>query len=435
MKSQTNSSLNWTKNINIKTKIIYPSKISQLKKITSYKEFICAGNQRSYGDMAINKKLVVSMKNFNKVINFDKKRGIIEIESGAILSDILKKVIYKGWFFPVTPGTKYVSIGGMIANNIHGKKTSNNQIKYYIKELKIMMHNKKIIKCSQRQNKRIFNLTIGGFGLTGIILSAKIKLKKISSLYIDQKILKFYSYKEFFYHLNTVKKFEYYVGWIQSFDKKEIKGLSYFGNHSKIKKFDNIRIKDKKLSMLNYFILKILTQNFYLSKILNFFYKILKSIFYKKTTNLYDYFYPQDKFIDWNKVYGKLGFTQIQFLVRKSDLKNVLGDISDFFKKERKFSPFVVMKKYNEKGDYLNFVGEGISISMDIHIDKEFPKIKNFFNEIFIKYKANVNLTKDFIAKKEIFDKNVKYFKFKNDLNKFNKKNKFCSIFSKRLEL
>jgi hypothetical protein len=122
-------------------------------------------------------------------------------------------------------------------------------------------------------------------------------------------------------------------------------------------------------------------------------------------------------------------------LVRKSDLKNVLGDISDFFKKERKFSPFVVMKKYNEKGDYLNFVGEGISISMDIHIDKEFPKIKNFFNEIFIKYKANVNLTKDFIAKKEIFDKNVKYFKFKNDLNKFNKKNKFCSIFSKRLEL
>ena len=178
-----------------------------------------------------------------------------------------------------------------------------------------------------------------------------------------------------------------------------------------------------------------MTQNFYLSKILNFFYKILKSIFYKKTTNLYDYFYPQDKFIDWNKVYGKLGFTQIQFLVRKSDLKNVLGDISDFFKKERKFSPFVVMKKYNEKGDYLNFVGEGISISMDIHIDKEFPKIKNFFNEIFIKYKANVNLTKDFIAKKEIFDKNVKYFKFKNDLNKFNKKNKFCSIFSKRLEL
>ena len=96
MKSQTNSPLNWTKNINIKTKIIYPSQVSQLKKIISNKEFICAGNQRSYGDMAINKKLIVSMKNFNNIINFDEKKGTIEIESGAILSDVLKDVIYKG---------------------------------------------------------------------------------------------------------------------------------------------------------------------------------------------------------------------------------------------------------------------------------------------------------------------------------------------------
>ena len=435
MKSQTNSPLNWTKNINIKTKIIYPSQVSQLKKIISNKEFICAGNQRSYGDMAINKKLIVSMKNFNNIINFDEKKGTIEIESGAILSDVLKDVIYKGWFFPVTPGTKYVSIGGMIANNIHGKKTSKNQKKNYINEIKIMMPNKKVIKCSSKKNKKIFNLTIGGFGLTGIILSAKIKLKKISSLYIDQKILKFDSYKQFFFHLNSINNFDYYVGWVQTFNSKKLKGLSYFGNHSKIKKFDNLIIKDKNLSFLKYFLLKVLTQNIFFSKILNFFYKIFKSSFYKKTTNLYDYFYPQDKFIDWNKIYGKLGFTQIQFLIKKNDLSNVLGDISIFFKKEKKFSPFVVMKKYNEKGDYLNFEGKGISISMDVHIDNEFDKVKQFFNEIFIKYKAKVNLTKDFIADKKIFEKNYKYYKFKSDLNSINKKNKFSSIFSKRLDL
>ena len=434
MKSQINSSHNWTKNINIKTKIIYPERVSHLKKLISKKEFICAGNQRSYGDMAINKKLIISMKNFNQIIKFDKNKGIIEIESGAILSDILKKVIYDGWFFPVTPGTKYVSIGGMIANNIHGKKTSRNQIKYYINEIVIMAPNKKIIKCTPKKNKKIFDLTIGGFGLTGIILSAKIKLKKIHSLYIDQKILKFQSYNQFFFHLNNTNKFEYYVSWIETFNKKSLKGLSYFGNHSKIKKFDNLEIKDKKLSFTNFLILKILIYYYYFSKILNFFYKITKSLFYNKTTNVYEYFYPQDKFIDWNRIYGKSGFAQIQFLVKKKELRNVLGDISDFFKKEKKFSPFVVMKKYNEKGDYLNFAGDGISISMDIHICDEFYKIKKFFNEIFIKYKVKVNLSKDFITDKKFFEKDAKYLKFKNDLHYLIMKNKFSSVFSKRLD-
>tara|TARA_X000000950_G_C13863294_1_gene639622 strand:- start:663 stop:1970 length:1308 start_codon:yes stop_codon:yes gene_type:complete len=433
MKSQTNSNLNWTRNLSIKTKIIYPSQISDLKKIISNKKFICAGNQRSYGDMAVNSSCIVSMKKFNKLINFDKKKGLIEIESGVMLSNILGLMIQNGWFFPVTPGTKYVSVGGMIANNVHGKKTSENQIKYYVKEIKIMLQNKKVVTCSSTKNKKIFNLTIGGFGLTGIIISAKIKLKKISSSYIEQKIIEFDSYNQFFSHLNMINKYDYYVSWIQKFNFNKIKGLSYFGSHSKNKKLDDLIIKDKKLNFLNYTILKCLTQNYYLLKILNFLHKKLKPLFYKKTTNLYEYFYPQDKFVNWNKLYGNLGFVQIQFLIKKKYLKNIMRDISVFFEKEKKFSPFVVIKNYEEKGSYLNFVGKGISISMDVPIDNKFDELKIFFNDIFIKYDAMINLSKDFIADKKNLKKKLKYRKFKKDLNEFNKKNRFNSIFSRRL--
>ena len=169
---------NWGRNIRINPKRFSPKNYSELKKIMNKKSFIAHGNQRSYGDTCLNKDLVVSMKNFNQIKYFDKKNGVIEIESGMILKDLLPIIIEKNWFIPVTPGTKYVSLGGMIANNVHGKNIYRNQIKYYVKEIKLLGLNKKIIKCSNKINKKIFYLTIGGFGLTGIILTITLKLKK-----------------------------------------------------------------------------------------------------------------------------------------------------------------------------------------------------------------------------------------------------------------
>ena len=123
MKSQSNFSLNWSGNVRANPKILFPKNIQQLKRIINKKKFIAAGNQRSFGDNSVNSNLVISMKSFNKIISFDQKRGIIEMESGTLLKDILNFISKKGWFMPVTPGTKYVSIGGMIANNVHGKNT------------------------------------------------------------------------------------------------------------------------------------------------------------------------------------------------------------------------------------------------------------------------------------------------------------------------
>ncbi len=433
MKSQSNLSLNWTNNTKVKPKILFPNSLDGLKKILSTKNFICTGNQRSYGDVAVNPNFLVSMQNFNKVIKFDKKKGIIEVEGGVILSDILKLIIEHGWFFPVTPGTKYVSIGGMIANNVHGKKTSKNQIKYYIKEFKILLENKKILRCSLSSNKKIFDLTIGGFGLTGIILSAKIKLKKISSPIINQNIIAYNSYKEFFSHLKKSKKYDYYVSWVQSFNEIYFNGLSYFGSHSNNK--DNLKIyfKDKKISFLNYLLLKIFTQNYYGIKILNFFHKSFKLFFYPKKTDILNYFYPQDKFTNWNKIYGNKGFIQIQFLVKKNKFKEVMGEIGNYLKENKQFSPFVVIKNYDERGKYLNFIGKGISISMDMRIDNKFSNLKFFFNKLFLKYGARINLSKDFITSHKYISRENDYKIFKKEINKLNKRGKFNSVFSKRL--
>ncbi len=435
MKSQTNLALNWTKNYKIKTKIVYPSRISHIKKIISNKEFISAGNQRSYGDVAINKKLILSMRNFNRIIYFNRKSGIIEIQSGALLIDVLNHITNESWFFPVTPGSKHVSIGGMIANNIHGKNTHKNQMKHFVTEMKILLANNKIIECSRSKNKKVFDLTIGGFGLTGVILSAKIKLKKIKSVFINQTVEKFYTYREFFSQIKKAKKFEYHVTWVDTFDSKRIKGLSYFGLHSNDKNLKKFFFKDGNLGFIKFFFLKIFTQNYYGIKVLNFFYRLSKAYFFKKQTDMNSFFYPQDKFLDWNKLFGKKGFFECQFLVKEKYFKATMGEISDYFIENKIFSTLIVIKSFNERGEYLNFCGKGISISMDIPINNKYLDLVAFLNKLIIKYNAKLNLAKDSIAKRGIFKDNLRYRKFKRDLVFFNKKNKIKSVFSERLDI
>ena len=172
---------NWPRNTFVTSRIFFPKNLKELKKNINNKNFITYGNGKSYNDGGLNKKNLISLKYFNQIINFNYQEGILTVQAGAILGDILPKIVERGWFIPTTPGTKYVSIGGMVANNIHGKNIKKNTIKNHIKSIDLLLPNKKIVKCSSNVKSDIFDLTVGGFGLTGIILSVKIKLKKINS--------------------------------------------------------------------------------------------------------------------------------------------------------------------------------------------------------------------------------------------------------------
>ena len=437
MESQSNFSLYWSGNVKANPEILYPKNLEELKKITNEKNFIIAGNQRSFGDNSINSNLIVSMKNFNSVINFNKEEGIIEVQSGTLLKDVLKMIISEGWFIPVTPGTKYVSIGGMVANNVHGKNTLNNQIKHHVEEIKILTSKKEIIDCSKNKNENFFEMTIGGFGLTGCILSVKIKLKKINSIFMQQEIKEFKNYEEFFSLLKKSDRFEYNVNWVDNFDSNKIKGLCYFGNHEKNNKIlkKQFIFREKKIPLLNLLFLKIFTQNYYLIKIIKFIFRKQKKIFYNRKSNFNDFFYPQDYFVNWNKIYGRNGFFQVQFLVKEKDFINVLNRISSFFTKEKNFSTFIIIKKFNERGKYLNFYGEGFSISMDIPINSKFSKTKDFLNNLFKEFKTRINLSKDSICNKHVIEQNDGYMQFKKELELINPDKKLNSLFSNRLKI
>ncbi len=427
-------SSNWAKNSFFKNKIIYPKNITQLKKIIKKnKEIGICGNLRSYGDTCINEKNLVSLKKFPKIINLDKSKKLISVSSNVLLLEILNKITPNGYMIDVTPGSKYVTVGGMIANNIIGKNLYKNQFKFIIKEIEILTSSNKIIKCSSTKNKKIFNLTIGGFGLTGVILKAKINLRKINNLFIDQEIEKFESINQFLKKIK--KKSMFSVSWIDShsMEQNKFRGFIQTGNYNKNKNNKNlISFKDKKLNFFSNIFLKLYIKFSIVSKIINYVFYISRPRF--NIVNYNDFFYPQDRFLDWNKSY-KNGLFQIQFLIKENKFQKIVDKISNFFLTNKVKSTFIIIKKINEKGKYLSYKGKGYSLSFDFEINDNYSLITNFFNKIFKEFELNIYLSKDSILSKDIIYKDRNFKIFKKDLKLIDKNKKFVNNFSNRLNL
>ncbi len=141
----------WGRNKVLKCNLTYPNNLEQLKKIRQNK-LIARGLGRSYGDSSLQKKCTVITSNLNKVLSFDKKKGIIETESGISIKEILHLIIPSGWFLKVTPGSKFISIGGMVASDVHGKNHHKyGSFRHQIIELKILNEKNKIIICNKKK--------------------------------------------------------------------------------------------------------------------------------------------------------------------------------------------------------------------------------------------------------------------------------------------
>ena len=298
--------------------------------VLSHKEVIARGNGRCYGDASLGEN-IFSTKRLNKFIGFDKIEGVLECEAGVLLSDILEISVPQGYFLNVTPGTKFVSVGGAIASDVHGKNHhSEGCFSEYVLEFKLMKENAEVITCSREENTEDFWATVGGMGLTGIILSAKIKLKNIETAYIRQESIKADNLDEIFQLFEESEGWLYNVAWIDCLQKGENIGRSILmrGYHALREelppKLHKNPLKNPRKIMP--------TIPFYFpSWVLNSFtIKIFNWLYYNKQTkksvegfvHYEPFFYPLDVINEWNKIYGKKGFIQYQMVIPKENIGN-----------------------------------------------------------------------------------------------------------------
>ena len=156
------------------------------------------GNGRSYGDQSVTQNgTQILTKKLNRFISFDSKSGIIKAEGGVLLSQIIDQIVPLGWFLPVTPGTKFITLAGAVANDVHGKNHHKvGSFGNFVNSIGLLRSDNGELILSRSQNIELFNLTISGSGLTGVILWVEIKLKKISSQYLEVESFKYMTVEE-----------------------------------------------------------------------------------------------------------------------------------------------------------------------------------------------------------------------------------------------
>ena len=179
----------WGRFPKIKTKELIPQSESELLEILRHSEsYIPRGNGRSYGDSAINKNLTVTMTRMNRFLKWNQESGELVAESGVLISDIIDTFLPRGWFPSVTPGTKFVTLGGAIACDVHGKNHhKDGSFGNFVNWIEIFNNKNEIVRCSPNENSELFHWTIGGMGLTGVIIRCSIQLKKVESGWIKQQ--------------------------------------------------------------------------------------------------------------------------------------------------------------------------------------------------------------------------------------------------------
>ncbi len=392
--------------------------------VLTHNEVIARGNGRCYGDASLGEH-IFSTKKLNKFISFDRLNGVIECESGVLLSDILEIAVPQGYFLYVTPGTKFVSVGGAIASDVHGKNHhSEGCFSEYVIEFKLMIENGDIITCSREVNSEKFWATIGGMGLTGIILTAKFSLKNIQTAYIRQESIKADNLDEIFRLFEESESWTYSVAWIDCLQKGKNIGRSILmrGEHAfqhelpqKLKE-QPLRLKEKFEPKVPFyfpgFVLNALTV-----KIFNYFY--FKKQSKKEVKDFIDYetfFYPLDFVKDWNKIYGKSGFIQYQMMIPKEKGREGMRKILETIANSGNGSFLAVLKLYGKENPqaYNSFPFEGYSLALDFKVNAKLRKLIDRLDDIVEEYNGKIYRTKDSMSRSSLTNylKNVESSKF-----------------------
>lgn len=328
---------------------------------------------KSYGDSCLNKNgYLIDTKGLSKFIEFDKKNGIFRCEAGVSLASILDFIVPQGWFLAVTPGTKYISVAGAVANDVHGKNHHNSgTFGCQTTRFELVRSNGYKIICSPTQNHDLFSATIGGLGLTGLITWVEFKLKPCLSPFIIMESIKFDSIDEFFDINLESENYTYTVSWVDctASSGKLGRGIYNRGEHAHPNEIPTAiayKFKQKNFPFEAPFINSFTVNLFnilYYNKQIN---KKQKSIVHYEP-----FFYPLDAILNWNRAYGKYGFLQYQFVIPLENSKQNILKILKFVADSGLSSFLTVLKTFGDikSPGMLSFPRRGVTMAIDFRFD------------------------------------------------------------------
>lgn len=349
------------------------------------------GNGRSYGDSCLAASgQVVHTRSLDRMISADWQSGVLRAESGVTLEEVLEVALPRGWMLPVTPGTKYVTLGGAVANDVHGK---NHHVRgtfgRHVRRFGLDRSDGGAFECAPDSSAELFAATIGGLGLTGLISWVEIQLMPINSSLIDVTSYRFSNLDEFFELSERLDPLhEYSVAWVDCQSKGAALGRGIFmvGDHASTGPLEVDTRKKRAVP----FTLPVPLFNRVTLRAFNELYFRRHPRSEVRALVSYDaYFYPLDSILEWNRIYGRAGFQQYQCVVPKRWAQQATGSILELIAASGAGSFLAVLKRCGniESPGLLSFPIEGTSLALD------FPQRDEVNRRLFAKIDAIVRET------------------------------------------
>jgi len=398
------------------------------------------GLGRSYGDCSLGAD-IISTPGFKRLIHLDPQKGTLECESGTSLDQILSVIIPHGWFLPVTPGTSRITLGGAISSDVHGKNHHlHGAFGRHVLDLRLLTPQGQVLECSRNENPEIFQAVCGGMGLLGLILSARISLMPLESVFIRQKTIPAADLDQLMGLFESYHQSTYTVAWMDCLKSGRNlgRGLFMHGEHCRAGEASRRGLTHPDSKVLS------LPFNLPFRALSPLGIKAFNSLyFYRKSrrtgyqfSNIASFFYPLDVIDNWNLLYGKKGFLQYQFVLpsrnSREGLQKILQHINSFGQ-----PPYLAVLKLLGPGEGpLSFAQYGYTLALDFPMRPGVFSLLKALDRVVQKLGGRIYLAKDARMQKHMFWQGYPRAKeFLELKKKLDPENKLSSLQSRRLGL
>ncbi|MGO8951830.1 MAG: FAD-dependent oxidoreductase [Rhodomicrobium sp.] len=370
---QRDDALSWGRVIRRPQRVASPrfkDELTRLLPAQAQETVLPIGLQRSYGDSVLNSEgSLISMAGLDRFIALDTRSGMLRAEAGVTLGEIMRRAVPRGFFLPVTPGTRFVTLGGAIANDVHGKNHHRaGTLGRHVTSFSLLRHDGKAILTPTENGNGLFEATIGGLGLTGLIEWAEIELQPVKSSFVDVDLIAYAGLNEFWDIAEaSTATHEHTVAWIDCTARGRSAGRGIFsrGNWSAEGGL-SVHSGRQRLGvpaaapdgLLNWLTVKLFNEAYY-------------AVQKRKAGALHQhysqFFHPLDGLANWNRLYGGRGFWQYQCAVAPLEMKDAIAALLAEIASSGQGSFLAVLKTCGalRSPGMLSFPMEGATLALD----------------------------------------------------------------------
>ncbi len=369
------------------------------------------GLGRSYGDSSVPARpedKVVATRLANRILSFDEATGVLRAEAGLSLAELNRLFMPRGWFPPVTPGTKFVTLGGMVASDVHGKNHHREGcFGAHVRAIRVRLASDDVVECSPTVDPDLFYATVGGMGLLGHILEVEVVLHRIPSPWVLMESERVHDIDAYISGLNrAAPSWPMTMGWLDCLHRGSSmgRGILMAGRWATPEE-----AKAKPPREAGKWTFPFELPNWALNPVTA---SAFNTAYYwrhvrRRKRGLISpeaFFYPLDAILHWNRKYGPRGFTQYQCVIPRAAGEPAVREFMERLTKLGAASPLCVIKDCGDEGKgLLSFPLAGTSIAIDMPVSADIQRIVDSLNEFVIATGGRIYLTKDRVTRPEHF--------------------------------